>query len=83
MYTLTLKPLTAKQRKELINDDGEMTFIIPIDIWDLINWDLEYLNDTASEMAGVVEFSDIDYHVVGHERDEVHLQVRGVVEEEE
>jgi hypothetical protein len=79
-YLLFVTPMTKEQRKTLVDKDGILTFVIPIDVNTLIEWDIESLNDHACEMAGVVGFSDIDYHIVGNERDEIHLQIRGVVD---
>lgn len=81
-YILVHSPLTDNERILLINEKSEISIAIAVDLSDLINWDIEKLNDYASEMVGVAALSDIRYEVVGHSNNKVHIKVTGEIEGE-
>lgn len=55
--------------------------VVPIDLSDFINCDLEGILDIMSErLTGSGLLSDISYEVVGHRKDELHIKVAGSAE---
>lgn len=82
-YKVIESPLTTEERKKLTNETGELSIVIPVDLGDLIQWDIEELNDHACDMVGDNMFSDISFEVVGHIDNVIHIKISGIIDETE
>jgi hypothetical protein len=79
-YKLQEKPLTKEQLKELADPSGWIDdVIVPIDLNDIIETDLDGFLDLLSEAVGSPRMQDISYHVVGHDDNTLHFEVHGDV----
>jgi hypothetical protein len=73
-YTLLTQPLTSKD----CDAKGWVRGVIPLDLSDLIDNDLEGVLDLMSErLTGGPLLSDISYRVRGHDGNTLHIEVEG------
>jgi hypothetical protein len=69
---------------EVIERDGRKVGVVAVELAELIDLDPDTLAGRLSErLVGHDRLIDLDYHVVGHVRDTVHLEVSGVEEPEQ
>jgi hypothetical protein len=73
-YEILKKPLKLKAADR----EGWLTGVIAVDLSEIIDLDLEqFLDLIAVRLSGSELLCDIDYAVVGHAGDELHLKVSG------
>ena len=79
-YKLQEKPLTKAQLKDLADPSGRADdIVVPIDLSDVIDNDLEGFNDLICEAVGSQLMQSISWHVVGHDDNTLHIEVHGDV----
>ena len=68
---------------EIIERDGRKVGVVAVELAELIDLDSDTLAGRLSErLVGHDRLVDMDYHVIGHVRDTIHLEVSGVEEPE-
>jgi hypothetical protein len=69
---------------EIIERDGRKVGVVQVELSELMDLDPDTLAGRLSErLVGHDRLVDMDYHVVGHVRDTIHLEVSGVEETEQ
>jgi hypothetical protein len=69
---------------EVIDRDGRKVGVVAVELAELIELNPDTLASRFSErLVGHDRLVDLDYHVVGHVRDTIHLEVSGVEEPEQ
>jgi len=79
-YELQEKPLTKEQLKDRADPSGWIDdVIVPIHLSDVISKDFEGFLDILAEAVGSPLMSNINYNVVGHDDNILHIEVHGDV----
>lgn len=82
-YTVLYKPLTERQIVQAIKNsvpvDGYISEVIAVDLSEIVDaGGLEgFLDLISNRLTGSDLLMNVDYVVVGHEGDELHLRVSG------
>ena len=73
-------PLTIEQMRVQADEEYYIEGVVKLDLDEVVDWDGESFLDNLSErLTGTLMLGCIDYEVVGHEGDELHVKVTGEV----
>lgn len=78
LYKVLSKPLSADEMVRQMEENGVVEGVVGIELSKVIPLDLEGFLDAVSEkLTGSCSLSGIDYTLVGHDGDTLHLRVIG------
>jgi len=78
MHEVLTRPLTHAQMKRQMDAEGYVEGVVPVDLDEIVDCDRDTFIGMLSEMlTDSVELDDVEYEVVGHDGDMLHILVSG------